>query len=127
MTFCFIIANSNSKALGSGTSGSAVCISACLTSLAPCIYNTAWHVIGEVCVVFFIFVLFPPVRSILERPYCLVAVRTAVKRQTGKSESVPDAASPASSYNQSIFQFLLNSGTARTVEICKKAMYSEES
>ena len=33
--FSLSIANSNSAALGSGTSGSAVCISACLTSLIP--------------------------------------------------------------------------------------------
>ena len=38
--FSFSIASSNSKALGSGTSGSAVCISACLTFLAPCTFNS---------------------------------------------------------------------------------------
>ena len=36
----FLIANSNSNSLGSGTSGSAVCISSCLTSLAPCTFNS---------------------------------------------------------------------------------------
>ena len=34
--YSFSIAISNSGALGSGTSGSAVCISVCLTSLSPC-------------------------------------------------------------------------------------------
>ena len=34
--YIFSMANSMSKALDSGTSSSAVCISACLTSLAPC-------------------------------------------------------------------------------------------
>jgi len=34
--FRFLITISNSKSLGSGTSGSAVCISVCQTSLNPC-------------------------------------------------------------------------------------------
>jgi hypothetical protein len=34
--YIFSMANSTSKALGLGTSSSSVCISACLTSLAPC-------------------------------------------------------------------------------------------
>ena len=38
--FSFPIANSTSKALGSGTSGSTVCISACLTSLPSCTFNS---------------------------------------------------------------------------------------
>ena len=37
--FCFSIAISISKALASGTSDSAVCISVCLTSLMPCTFN----------------------------------------------------------------------------------------
>ena len=38
--FNFSLAGSNSEALGSGTSGSAVCISACPTSLTPCTLNS---------------------------------------------------------------------------------------
>src|SRR5215469_16118303 len=38
--FSFSIANSTSKALGSGSSGSTVCISACLTSLTSCTFNS---------------------------------------------------------------------------------------
>ena len=38
--FNFSIANSTSKALGPGTNDSAVCISDCLTSLTPCIFNS---------------------------------------------------------------------------------------
>ena len=38
--FSFSIAKSNSKALGSGTSGSAVCIYVCLTSITPCTFNS---------------------------------------------------------------------------------------
>jgi len=37
--FSFSIANSSSEAIGSGTSGSAVCMSVCLTSLIPCTFN----------------------------------------------------------------------------------------
>ena len=37
--FSFSLANSTSKELGSGTSGSAVCTSVCLTSLTPCTFN----------------------------------------------------------------------------------------
>ena len=36
----FQIATSTSKALGSGTSGSAACISVCLTSITPCTLNS---------------------------------------------------------------------------------------
>jgi hypothetical protein len=38
--FSFSIAISTSKALRSGTSGSAVCISVCLTSLTPCTFSS---------------------------------------------------------------------------------------
>jgi len=38
--FSLSIASSTSEALGSGTSGSAVCISACPTSLNPCTLNS---------------------------------------------------------------------------------------
>jgi hypothetical protein len=37
--FNFSIANSTSKALGSGSSGSAVCISVCVTSLTPSVHS----------------------------------------------------------------------------------------
>ena len=40
VTFCLSIANSTSEALGLGTSGSAVCVSACPTSLTPCTLNS---------------------------------------------------------------------------------------
>ena len=40
VTFSLSIANSNSEALGAGSSGSAVCISACPTSLTPCTLNS---------------------------------------------------------------------------------------
>ena len=40
--FSFSIANSTSKALGSGTSGSAACISVCLTSLTLCT-SSSWE------------------------------------------------------------------------------------
>ena len=42
--FSFSIAISTSKALGSGTSGSAVCISDCLTSLTPCTFSS-WEMV----------------------------------------------------------------------------------
>ena len=38
--YSFSIANSNSKALGSGTIGPTVCIYACLTSLTSCTFNS---------------------------------------------------------------------------------------
>ena len=40
VTFCLSIASSNSEALGSGTSGSAVYISVCPSSLTPCTLNS---------------------------------------------------------------------------------------
>ena len=40
VTFNLSIADSISEALGSGTSGSTVCISACPTSLTPCTLNS---------------------------------------------------------------------------------------
>jgi len=40
MTLNFSIAHSTSKALGSDTSGSALCISVCLTSITPCTFSS---------------------------------------------------------------------------------------
>ena len=42
--FSFSVAISTSKVLGSGTSGSAVRISVCLTSLTPCTFNS-WEMV----------------------------------------------------------------------------------